>query len=77
VLLAIRPNSSAAPVGWDAVPAILARIKAPEFPARDFNITDYGARADGLTDCTESIRKAIAACHQAGGGRVVVRAAHF
>jgi unsaturated rhamnogalacturonyl hydrolase len=60
------------PVSWDSVPSILARIKAPNFPARDFNITEFGAKADGQTDCTGAIRKAIEACHQAGGGRVVV-----
>ena len=58
--------------GWESYPAVLARIKAPEFPARDFAITDYGAKADGQTDATEAIRQAIAACHAAGGGRVVV-----
>ena len=58
--------------GWDALPGILARIKAPQFPARDFEITKYGAVA-GI-DCTEAIRQAVAACNQAGGGRVVVPA---
>src|SRR5579872_3085782 len=51
---------------------ILARIKAPVFPSRDFEITKFGAVADGEKPCTEAIRKAIAACTQAGGGRVVV-----
>lgn len=67
-----RDTASKRVNGWNAVPAILARIKPPVFPARDFKITDYGAINDGKTDCTESFRKAIAACHAAGGGRAVV-----
>lgn len=63
--------------GWSQVPAILSRIKAPTFARRDFKITDYGAVADGKTDNTEAIRKAIAACNAAGGGRVVVTAGVF
>src|SRR5437868_2064252 len=46
-------------VGWNTVPAILARIKPPTFPARDFNIVNYGAAPGGQTDSTEAIRKAI------------------
>jgi polygalacturonase len=64
-------------IGWQSVPAILARIKAPKFPARDFNITAYGAVADGQSDSTEAIRRSIEACHNAGGGRVVVPAGIF
>jgi polygalacturonase len=63
--------------GWDAAPSILARIKPPRFPARDFKITDYGAVAGGAADSTDAIRKAIEACHAAGGGRVVVPAGVF
>ena len=69
----IPASAAEAPVSWDSVPAILARIRAPEFPARDFDITAYGARADGQSDNTTAIRDAIAACHAAGGGRVVVK----
>ncbi|MFT3783965.1 MAG: glycoside hydrolase family 28 protein [Nibricoccus sp.] len=50
--------------------AILARIKAPVFAARDYTITDFGAVAGA--DATAAIAKAIAACNAAGGGRVVV-----
>jgi polygalacturonase len=57
---------------WDQVPGILARIKAPVFPNRDFEISDYGAAGNNQTDCTEAFAKAIAACHASGGGRVVV-----
>ena len=52
--------------------AILERIKPPQFGQRDFPITDFGAKADA--DCTAALAKAIAACHAAGGGRVVVPA---
>ena len=65
------------PVGWEMVPSILARIKPPTFPARDFNITKYGAIGDGKAEATEALRQAIDACNKAGGGRVVVPAGTF
>jgi unsaturated rhamnogalacturonyl hydrolase len=74
---ATAPAASPAPVSWDTATEILARIKAPTFPARDFPITAYGAVASGTTDATAAIAQAIAACHAAGGGRVVVPAGEF
>jgi polygalacturonase len=59
------------------VPAILARIKPPRFPKRDFLVTKYGAVANGSTDCTDAFRRAIEACHAAGGGRVVAKGGAF
>jgi len=67
-------NAGASAPEWAQRDTILARIKAPVFPARDFPITDYGAVADGVTDCTGAISKAIDACHEAGGGHVTVTA---
>lgn len=63
--------------GWEDYEKVLANIKAPTFPARDFSITLHGAVADGKSDATGAIAKAIAACSQAGGGRVVVPAGEF
>jgi polygalacturonase len=60
----------AAAAGWDDMRQILDRIKAPAFPDRDFNVTRYGAVADGKTGCTGAIARAIDECSRAGGGRV-------
>jgi len=65
-------NSNQTEVNWQTVDTILARIKTPEFPNRDFKITDYGAVPGGEVNCSAAISAAIEACHQAGGGRVVV-----
>src|SRR4051794_11132942 len=63
---------------WDTeVPKILARIKPPVFPKRDFVITKFGAKAGVQNDSTAAIAKAIDACSKAGGGRVVVPAGEF
>ena len=67
----------AAGEGWDLVPDILARIRPPAFPDHDFAVTDYGAVADGATDATDAFFQAVAACHEAGGGRVVVPEGQF
>lgn len=69
--------AAAEQAGWGEVPGILKRIQAPVFPDRDFDITRYGASGDGVKDSTGAIRRAIDACHQAGGGRVVVPAGVF
>lgn len=58
--------------GWDDLPALLRTITVPEFPGRDFPVTDFGAVGDGTTDCSGAFARAIDACHGAGGGRVVV-----
>lgn len=57
---------------WDYAAHIARRVRPPLFPQRDFGVTEFGARGDGAKDCTEAIDAAIRACHQAGGGRVVV-----
>jgi polygalacturonase len=62
---------------WGMVPQILARIKPPTFPNRDFDVTKFGAAGDGKVDCTHAFEKAIAACAAAGGGRVMVPAGEF
>lgn len=78
--LLLTPASSFAaesPTAWARVPTILARIAPPTFPDRDFDVTKFGAASDGTNDCTKAFAEAIAACHAAGGGRVVVPAGTY
>jgi len=63
---------------WEIfMPTILAGIKRPTFPNRTFNITKFGAKGDGRTDCSTAFRSAIAECTRRGGGRVVVPAGDY
>jgi len=77
-LLASDAAAADAPLaarGWGDCEAVLARIRAPEFPARDFPITAFGAKPGAESGA--AIRAAIEACHAAGGGRVVVPAGEW
>jgi polygalacturonase len=55
-------------------PFEMPAINVPVFPDRDFAITDFGAKPGEKAATTEAFRKAMAACNEAGGGRVVVPA---
>lgn len=55
---------------WKQAEQVVNSIKEPVFPDRKFDIRDFGAAEGGVA--TEAIGKAIEACHQAGGGMVVV-----
>jgi polygalacturonase len=50
----------------------LPEVSEPVFKKDTFNITRYGAKADGITLNTNSIREAINACSKNGGGVVLV-----
>jgi polygalacturonase len=62
---------------WNEADAIVKRIVPPTFPNLTFSITRYGAAPGRAADATAAFRAAIAACHDAGGGQVVVPAGRF
>jgi polygalacturonase len=57
-----------------AADRIVASVRRPRFPGRYFPVTAFGAKGDGTTLDTQAFAKAIAACHHAGGGHVIVPA---
>jgi polygalacturonase len=71
------PVLARADPGWEHAAAIVARIKPPTFPNRDFDITRFGAKPDAVAEATTAIRAAIDACARGGGGRVRVPAGRF
>lgn len=71
------PATPAAPDPWRQADQIVAQTVVPTFPDRDFDIADFGAVGDGRADCTAAFQQAIAACAQAGGGRVTVRGGEY
>lgn len=76
--MAFGSGSAAAPTDpWVDAAAIVARLRPPAFPDREFTVTAFGAVGDGRTDCTKAIAAAIKACNRAGGGHVVVPAGRF
>ena len=54
------------------VKSILKNIVAPTFPNRNFNVSDFGALNDGVTDSRSSINRAITVCGNQNGGTVIV-----
>ncbi len=49
-------------------------IKQVSFKADTFKITDFGALANTLEDCSEAINEAIHTCSKSGGGTVLIPA---
>jgi polygalacturonase len=57
---------------WKKMESIVKSVKSPTFQNKTFNILQYGAKADGVFDNTEAIKKAIQECTKSGGGIVLV-----
>jgi polygalacturonase len=69
---ALLGRTTAAADPWRRADAIANSVCPPRFPRRSFPVTRFGAKGDGVTDCTVAFAKAVRACARAGGGHVVV-----
>lgn len=57
---------------WAMADQIRQQVSAPQFPDRTFDVRDFGAKADSQQDNSQAFAAAIASCHKAGGGKVLV-----
>ena len=74
-LFAALSGTGAAREWTTLCPAIEREISVPAFPDRTFSIVDYGAVPDDPKALNHgAIGRAIEACHEAGGGRVLIPA---
>jgi polygalacturonase len=60
-----------------AADLIVASVRRPWFPFRNFPVTAFGAVGDGTTKNTAAFAAAVAACNRAGGGHVIVPSGTF
>src|SRR5262245_52422628 len=65
-------QTTAAADPWRDADAIARSVCPPRFPRRHFPVTRFGAKGDGVTDCTRAFAGAVHACTRAGGGHVIV-----
>lgn len=80
LLAMIATAASAAalePIAPINAPFPMPQLRRPVFPGRVVDIRDHGAVAGGVEMNTVAFARAIAACAEAGGGRVLVPAGHW
>ncbi|MEL7002341.1 MAG: glycosyl hydrolase family 28-related protein, partial [Bacteroidota bacterium] len=63
--------------GWSKVSEILNRINPPTFPKNTFNVLDFGAKGDSVSNDLSAFIAAIDSCSIIGGGTVIIPAGQY
>jgi len=61
-------------MAWADVPFDMPTVEQPSIPNRSVKVTDFGARSDASTLCTDAFNKAINHLAAQGGGHLIVPA---
>ena len=77
VLGAAHASAAQTADDWARAEEVVRGIRLPEIPARDYPITDFGARAGGEADARPAIQAAIKKASAEGGGRVLIPAGRW
>ncbi len=72
-----QKSNGTSDVAWSAALKNIQLIKEPVFQNKVFDITNYGAKGDGIFNNTEVFKNAILLCSQNGGGVVLVPKGKF
>ena len=56
------------------LPFSFPELSVPSFPENEFNVIDFGAVGDGITNNTKIFREVIDSCFNSGGGKIIVPA---
>lgn len=62
------------PTKYGDLPFNMPEVVLPTIPSNTLSVTDFGAKGDGETLCTEAFAKAMKSLAQRGGGRLTVPA---
>ncbi len=62
--------------GWGGGAALVVKA-AESWPSTLFNVREFGAKGDGVSDDSEAVRKALAAAEKGGGGIVYLPAGTY
>jgi polygalacturonase len=68
----VAKTTQVADAPWEKMKLVLKEVKEPSFKNKTYNVVDFGAVADGMTNNAVFINKAIQTCSQNGGGVVLV-----
>lgn len=77
VLLLGFETNVAAQSPWDMAERIVAELDPVIFPDKTYDITDFGAVADGKTPCKAAFDQAMTLCSDQGGGKIIVPAGTY